>query len=342
MEVVRGPVFDLSIAFGRRVAPTHHLSHPGGETAKPHGMAQAPPVELSPRYRHILSSLAPSIRRMRLLEFGGFRWMGSRMLSQVTEASYLARFFTKFVEIVAGGLATAMCAYLIAHVGDSPSPAPTPVLAAPAPGEVVTSPAAKPAPPLAPAVLDEQLRAAQPVTNASAAQPARKAERAATAVPAPKDTKDIKSSASAARSEKSVEALARAALANLDADRPADGGHPASVDAPARRNLTGVSPAVVEVPQRPADVPPSRAVELQPPSPAAVETEPRPLATVEPLPPNASSAPEVAAQPQPHAVEPKGLLSFFKQMPDLLRPGSPSFAGEAPRPPLPVGAAASE
>jgi hypothetical protein len=33
------------------------------------------------------------------------------------EISYLSRFFVKFVEISAAGLASAICAYLLAHFG---------------------------------------------------------------------------------------------------------------------------------------------------------------------------------------------------------------------------------
>jgi hypothetical protein len=246
------------------------------------------------------------------------------------EASYLSRFFAKFVEIVAGGLATAMCAYLIAHLGgplSSVTPAPAAVSAGPAAGEVATSVPAQPAPPVAAAVASEQRRGSQPVTDAPPAQPARKAEKAALAVPAPKD---VKTGMSMARSEKSVEALARAALANVDADRPAP------ADVPNRRVSTGTGPAAsaaVEVQQRPADMPP-RQSDIPPP-PAAVEAQPRRVA-VDPLSPNASPPPEITApRPEPPADQVKGLFSFLKR-------GAPSIVGEAPRPPLPVGTASPE
>ena len=226
------------------------------------------------------------------------------------EASYLSRFFAKFVEIVAGGLATAMCAYLIAHLGgplSSATPAPAAVSAGPAAGEVATSFPAQPAPPIATppvAAANEQRRVPQPVTDAPPAQPARKAEKTALAVPAPRD---IKTGTNAARSERSVEALARAALANVDADRPAP------ADAPSRRVSTGTASAAS----------------------AAVEAQPRRVA-VDALSPNASPPPEIAApRPEPPADQVKGLFSFLKR-------GTPSFAGEAPRPPLPVGTALPE
>jgi len=293
-----------------------------------------------------LSLLAPSIRPKLLFKFRRFRRKG---ISMLPEASYLSRFFTKFVEIVAGALATAMCAYLIAYLGgplSSATPAPTAVSAASTTSEVGAGLPAQPAPPVAAAALEEKHRANQQITDAPPpAQPARKAEKAekaAMAAPAPKDNKASASaapSASAARSEKSAEALARAALANLDADPPE--AAPAPADAPIRRSLTGAGAAAVELQQRPADVLP-RPADIQPP-PAALDAQPRHVATLDPLPPNAGSPSEIAPpQPEPQLHQDKGLFSFLKQMPDLLRPGTPSFAGEAPRPPMPVGTPPSE
>jgi hypothetical protein len=257
------------------------------------------------------------------------------------EASYLSRFFAKFVEIIAGGLATAMCAYLIAHLG-GPLSATMPKPAAFSPGptalETPKSAPAQPAPPVA-AADEQQQPAPQPVTDAPPAQPARKATKASTASTAVPASKDIKTSTSGARSEKSVEALARAALANFDAERPAP------ANAPTRRVSTGtgsVAPAGVEVQQRPADVPPPRQAETPPPT-AAVEAQPRRVVAIEPLPPNASSPSEIGApQPEPPAVKVKGMFSVLERVPDLLRFGTPSLAGEAPRPPMPVGTAARE
>jgi len=40
------------------------------------------------------------------------------------EVSYVSRFFAKFVEIIAAGLASAICAYLLAHFGGFCSPLP--------------------------------------------------------------------------------------------------------------------------------------------------------------------------------------------------------------------------
>ena len=251
------------------------------------------------------------------------------------EVSYLSRFFAKFTEIVAGGLATAMCAYLIAHLGGplSPAtPAPAAVSAGSTAGDVATRLPAQPAPPVIATAVDEQRRAPQPVIDAPPAQPARKAEKAAMAVPAPKD---IKTNGSAARSEKSVEALARAALANLDVDRPAP------TETPIRRNWTGAgatASAAVEARQRSVEVPPRQA-DIQPPPAAAEASLPRRVATVDPLPRNAGPPPEIAVPPlEPPAHQDTGLFSVFKRM----RHGTPPPTGEAPRPPMPVGTASRE
>jgi hypothetical protein len=47
-------------------------------------------------------------------------------------------------------------------------------------------------------------------------------------------------------------------------------------------------------------------------------------------------------QPETATEEFKGLLSVPKRILGLLRPGTPSLAEEAPRPPLPVGTVAGE
>ena len=55
------------------------------------------------------------------------------------EVSYLSRFFVKFVEVIAAGVATAISAYLLAHFGGLLPPS-TPV--APAPTAVQVGPTA--------------------------------------------------------------------------------------------------------------------------------------------------------------------------------------------------------
>jgi hypothetical protein len=266
---------------------------------------------------------------------------------------YFSRFFAKFVEILAISFATACSAYLISHfVGPPPAAVPPPGVASvgsAAPTAVVAaksgatkSPPAQPAPSLAAAAVDEQRPAPRPVTDGPAAQPAVKAAKAAasSAPPAPA-SKDVKTSTGAARGEKSAEALARAALANLDADRTPP------PEAPTRRAPTSTSAVAatpVEVVPRPTDLPPlpPRPAEMQPP-PAAAEAPPRHVATVDPQPPDVGAPLEIAApRSETPAEEARGLFALPKRVFGLLRPGTPSTAGEAPRPPLPVGTAAPE
>jgi hypothetical protein len=262
-------------------------------------------------------------------------WTG---ISILLEDSYISRFFVKFIEILAAGFATACSAYVISQLVGAP-PAATPTAVA------VTAPAAvearrsEPAQPALPAVaVDEQRSAPRPMTDAPAAQSAPKAARVATAVAPAPASKDIKTGTSLARGEKSAEALARAALANLDADRPAP------AEAPTRR-ATAVTPAAapsVELVPRPIDLPPPRPADMPPP-PAAAEAPPRHASDVDALPPNAGAPHEIAAPASERpAEESRGLFSVPKRILGLLRPGTPSLAGEAPRPPMPVGSAARE
>jgi hypothetical protein len=269
---------------------------------------------------------------MRLLQLRAFLGRG---ISILLEDSYISRFFAKFVEIVAAGFATACSAYVISQlVGAPPVATPTPVaVTAPAAVEARRSEPAQPASPV-----DEQRSAPRPMTDAPAAQSAPKAARVATAVAPAPASKDIKSGTSGARGEKSAEALARAALANLDADRPVP------AEAPIRR-ATGTTPAAtasVELVPRPIDLPPPRPADMPPP-PAAAEAPPRRAADVDALPPNAGARYEIAAPASERpAEESRGLFSVPKRILGLLRPGTPSLAVEAPRPPMPVGTAVSE
>jgi type IV secretory pathway VirB10-like protein len=146
------------------------------------------------------------------------------------ENSYFSRFFVKFVEVSAAGLATAISAYLLAHFGgllsSSPTPASAPAQTAvqvgPTASEVAGSLRPQPTPPAAAAAVNKQSPAPQQDTDAPVAQPARKAAKDANALPPRKHTKtDTSEAEKEARGQKSAEALARAALANVDANRPA-------------------------------------------------------------------------------------------------------------------------
>jgi len=108
------------------------------------------------------------------------------------ENSYLSRFFVKFVEVSAAGLATAISAYALAHFGGllSSSPTPASVPARPTPSEVAgRSLRAQPTPSATAAAVNKQSPAPQQDTDAPVAQPARKAAKDAKALPPRQHTK---------------------------------------------------------------------------------------------------------------------------------------------------------
>ena len=278
------------------------------------------------------------------------------------EVPYFSRFLVKFVEIIAAGFASAISAYLLAHFGgvllSYPTPAPAPVT--PTASLLADSVRAQPIPLLAVAPVNERRAVPQKDIDAPAVQPAANAGKEAKTLPLRKHAKTATSVAEKGpRGQKSVEVLTRAALANIDADRPAP------VDAPigpglndTRARVDAIQPRQASVPPRQADVAP-RPVDLPPRAAAinaaqpAADTQPQPVqprpaigtnlqprspdvpATVDPQP--SSSAP----QPTP-ADQDKDVFSALKRIPDLLRPDPPTAAGEAPRPPMPVGTASPE
>src|SRR5262249_58000185 len=94
--------------------------------------------------------LAPRALNSPWAPFGIFRWFRRRGHFMSGENSYFSRFFVKFVEVSAAGLASAICAYLLAHFGGLlPAPAPaTAVQVGPVASETPESPRAQPDPPL--------------------------------------------------------------------------------------------------------------------------------------------------------------------------------------------------
>src|SRR5262249_4298067 len=159
------------------------------------------------------------------------------------ESSYFSRFFVKFVEVSAAGLASAICAYLLAHFGGLlPAPAPaTAVQVGPTAGETPESRRAQPSPSV------EQRSAPQRDTDAAVAQPALKSVKDAKAVPPRKPTKTATSVTEKQPHQKGAEPPPRAALANVDANRPAP------PDATVGPELTD-PPAAADIQSRRADV----------------------------------------------------------------------------------------
>jgi hypothetical protein len=278
------------------------------------------------------------------------------------ENSYFSRFFVKFVEVSAAGLASAICAYLLAHFGGllvAPAP-PTAVQVGPPAGETPESRRAQPSPPV------EQRSAPQRDTDAAGAQPALKSVKDAKAVAPRKRTKTDTSVTEKERHQKSAEALARAALANVDANRPAPPdavtepgltGTPAPADIPSHR--ANVPPRQADVgPPQPAAAPPPHAADVQPqaveispatganiqprardvrPDPVTpVDLQSRPVAPVDPRSPRADPPLEIGAPQQPPTADQD------TRIPDLLRPDPPASTGETLRPPMPVGTTSPE
>src|SRR6266550_8801343 len=224
------------------------------------------------------------------------------------ENSYLSRFFVKFVEVGAAGLATAISAYALAHFGgllsSSPTPASAPAQTAvqvgPTASEVAGSLRGQPTPPAAAAAVNKQSPAPQQDTDAPDAQPARKAVKDAKALPPRKHTKtDTSVAEKEPRGQKSLEALARAALANVDANRPAPNDtliEPGLADT--RSAPVDIQPRRADVPPRQADVGPPPPIAV-PPRAAGIEAAPHPLDVQSPPVVQSSPVAPVDIQPRP-------------------------------------------
>ena len=258
--------------------------------------------------------------------------------------AFFKRFAVKFIEVVGAGIATALSGYLLAHFSgywSSTASAPPAVQVAPS-----TS------------VVDQKFSAPtrSPLTPRTRSSVASGASDQSGVDPAGADHCECQghggfAQASAGRNhaveskqhdEESVEAQVRAALANVDASRPA----PAEAS-PREVDVSPVVPAVAAQP-KPADgTPPVTAVAavppaaetLPPPPPAQIApAEPEPLTPVEiksrPVPPLLRRRRPVAPVLLAAKEDDQDLLSMIKKIPDLLRPNAPPPEGEAPRPPV--------
>ena len=233
------------------------------------------------------------------------------------------------------------------------------------------------------AAVNKQSPAPQQDTDAPVAQPARKAAKDAKALPPRKHTKtDTSEAEKEPRGQKSLEALARAALANVDANRPAsndaliepgladtrsvpgdtqprranvpprhaDVGPPQPVAVPPNAAGIEAAPHAADVQPQPVEISPATGADLQPRSPdvrsspvAPVDIQRRPITGADPLPPRTNPPLEISAPQQPPtADQDKGVFSALKRIPDLMRPDPPAPIGETPRPPMPVGPASPE
>jgi hypothetical protein len=243
------------------------------------------------------------------------------------ENSCFSRFLVKFVEVSAAGVATAISAYALAHLGGLLSPPSAPATAVqvnPIASEPAEGLRAKPSPPAAAAAVNTQSPAPQQDTDATVAQPARKAAKDAKALPPRKHPKtDTSVAEKEPRGQTSAEALARAALANVDANRPAPSDariEPGIADAP-----VDIQPRGADGPPRQADVGAPPPIIAVPSSAPGVEAAPRSLDIQSPPAAQSSPVAPVDIHPRPVVgVEP------------------PPRTSEIPRPPMPVGIASPE
>ena len=243
--------------------------------------------------------------------------------------SYFSRFFLKFVEIIAAGLATAVSGYLIAHfsgVLSSPGPAPgaSVIQAAPSASTVSSPPAQAIAPnastsstPIPVNANDQRLAPQRELNGSPVTQPARRTVNATKPEPARKHI-DNAASAAASPPDQSFVSQVRAALTNVDANR--------------------TDPLEVSPHQPPAIAQPQSGTDT-PSAVAPVAASPRQQSPIEfnpPMPVEIKSRPVVDAQSAPatSAGQDTGVLSPLEQM---LRQDPLAGAEQAPRPPLPVG-----
>ena len=165
-------------------------------------------------------------------------------MSVSEQVSYFSRFFAKFAEVIAVGLATAVSGYLIAHLGGLlSSPTPAAIQIAPSASGVSRKLPTQTDPPVSAETNEQRLAP-------SVAQPTRTVN-ATKAVPPPKRMKtDTSATESQPRNEKSVEARVRDALANIDANRPAPPDvPPQQVDGPPGAGTVVVMPGAADQPR---------------------------------------------------------------------------------------------
>jgi len=265
-----------------------------------------------------------SIRQMRSFDFVSLV-QRTDCMPALENVSYFSRFFLKFVEIIAAGLATAVSGYLIAHLSgvlSSPGPAPAAAVIQVAPSaSSVSSPPAQAIAPNASTssaairvnANDQRLVPQRELNGSPLTQPARRTVDATKPEPARKHI-DNAASTPASPPDQLFVSQVRAALTNVDANLT----HPLEVSphqpAAIAQPLSGTDTpsAVAPIAATPRQQSP---IEFNPPAP--VEIKSRPVV-------DAQSAPATSA----------GVLSPLEQM---LRQDPLAGAEEAPRPPLPVG-----
>jgi hypothetical protein len=319
----------------------------------------------------------------------------------------------KLTEIAAAAVATAVSGYLVAHLSGYLPPQFNSFLPSRSagPATIQTAPNASTASKTAPSAPAQPAQAAAPPPAASVeatdqraqqsevgAQPAKRTAKESAKEAAKESAKESAKAAAARKRGKgdktetaiatapenkardgedpeSVEARVRAALANVDANRPAPAAVlPAAIPPRPVDSSAGTPPRPLELPPNPtATTAPPRSADLAPPTVSAPPLSPAPpIQSTPSLPPPAPSGAQTVAVPpaatpasaaQPDAQtsveiksrpiatidstapapeqpapppEERGLFSAIKHiLPDLRRPAGNT--DEAPRPPAPVG-----
>ena len=253
---------------------------------------------------------------------------------------FLSRFFLKFIEIIAAGLATAVSGYLIVHLSGAlpwPSPAPATAVIQVSPSaatvsnlpserntssastisnapsqpiapnaNIPSSPAAQAIPPISGGANDQRLPSQQGVNAPFVPRPQRKT--VSTTKP---------ETATAARKQSSF--VSRAALTEAEAkhaDAVSPPRAPAALTDPARAAVVPTAPSAAAA----LSAPPVQ--EPLPSLPAPVEITSRPIV-------------DLQAPPAPPVERETGGLSALEQM--LRHDPLHMRDDEAPRPPMPVG-----
>jgi hypothetical protein len=286
------------------------------------------------------------------------------------DVSYISRFALKFIEITAAGVATAVSGYLIAHVGGlltsaAVTPAAPPVAVSGPATPIVRRATASPSAEAAPAIIEShatpEIRPAAVTAEKPAAPQVSPAHRTTAAESPAKDAKPRDNDAKP-RDAESIEATVRAALAKADAkaeakiDAKTDAKSSVPHETLAHEPEPRQAPATETHESRASAAPqPAAAATLhaadaapqsiaQPPPLATVDVKSLPIAGVpagaagDQGPPRetttqASTDDDTANKHTPFA----DLFAPFKKLPGLLRDDPPIPAGEAPRPPAPVG-----
>src|SRR5262249_29026828 len=170
-------------------------------------------------------------------------------MSVSAEVSYFSRFLVKFIEMIAAGLATAMCGYLIAHLNGAVSSPPTPASAVnqvPPSASMLSSLPLQPNPPVS---FDTNKLPPPPQQEVNAPPVAQPRQTTANIIKVEPPRKRVENATTAVESNHH---RVRAALANVDAKRTDD---PLEGGAPRPAEVTRRSPVMAQ--PRPMTAPPS-------------------------------------------------------------------------------------